>query len=123
MPHTHHASVESAWVSAGLILVALIYLRGWFRLRRLNLDVQAWRARGFMLGLFLIWLATASPLSSLDHESLTAHMVQHLLLMTFAPPLILLGVPVKPLMHGMPHRFVQIMGRSFQSTGLHQVWS
>ena len=54
---------------------------------------------------------------------LTAHMVQHLLLMTFAPPLILLGVPLKTLVYGLPHRLVQVMRRSFQSTGLHQVWS
>ena len=124
MPHAHHASVASALVSAGLILVALIYVREWIRLHRLNLDnVQAWRAGGFMLGLFLIWLAIASPLSALDHEMLTAHMVQHLLLMTFAAPLILLGAPVKTLLYRLPHRLVQVMGRSSQSTGLHQVWS
>jgi putative membrane protein len=124
MPHTHHASVGFSWISAGLILAALIYLRGWLRLRRLNLDsVQAWRAGGFMLGLFLIWLAIASPLSALDHEMLTAHMVQHLLLMTFAAPLILLGGLVETLLYGMPHRLVQVRGRSFQSSGLHHVWS
>ena len=124
MPHTHHASVGFTWISAGLILAALIYLRGWLRLRRLNLDsVQACRAGGFMLGLFLIWLAIASPLSALDHEMLTAHMVQHLLLMTFAAPLILLGATLKTLLYGLPYRFVQAMSRSFQSTGLHKVWS
>jgi len=122
--HAHHASVESSWVSASLILVALIYLRGWLRLRRLNLDgVQAWHAGAFTLGLFLVWLATASLLSSLDHESLTAHMVQHLLLMTFAAPSILLGKPVKTLIYGMPHRLVQVMGRLFQSAGVHHVLS
>src|SRR4029077_16091198 len=124
MPHAHHASVESSWISASLILVALIYLRGWLRLRRLNLgSVQPWRAGGFMLGLFLIWLAIASPLSALDHEMLTAHMVQHLLLMTCAAPLILLGAPVKTLLYRLPHRLVQVIGRSFQSSGLHHVWS
>ena len=122
MPHAHHASVEFSWISAVLILAALVYLRGLLRLRRLDLDgVQAWHAGGFILGLFLIWLATASPLSSLDHESLTAHMVQHLLLMTFAAPSILLGKPVKTLIYGMPHRLVQVMGRPFQSAGVHHV--
>src|SRR6266852_3591087 len=122
MAHAHYASVESSWVSASLILVALIYLRGWLRLRRLNLDsVQAWSAGGFMLGLFLIWLAIASPLSALDHEMLTAHMVQHLLLMTFAAPLILLGAPVKTLIYGMPHRLVLVMGRLFRLAGVHYV--
>jgi putative membrane protein len=124
MPHAHHASVESAWVSVGLILVAFIYLRGWLRLRRLDLGrVQDWRAGGFILGLFLIWLAIGSPLRTLDHESLTAHMVQHLLLMTFAPPVILLGASAKTLLYGMPHRLLQVAGQSFQSTGLPQVWS
>jgi putative membrane protein len=122
MPHAHHASVAFSGISAGLILAAFIYLRGWLRLRRLDPDgAQAWHAGSFILGLFLIWLATASPLSSLDHESLTAHMVQHLLLMTFAPPLILLGAPVKPLLYGMPHGLVQVMGRLFQSAGVHHV--
>src|SRR6266436_3011700 len=122
MPHAHHAAVEFSWISAGLILAALIYLRGLLRIRRLDLDgVQAWHAVGFILGLFLIWLATASPLSSLDHESLTAHMVQHLLLMTFAAPLILLGKPVKTLIYGMPYRLVQVTGRLFQSAGVLQV--
>jgi putative membrane protein len=124
MPHTHHALVESAWVSAGLILAALIYLRGWVRVRRLDRDrVGGWRAASFTLGLLFIWAATASPLAALDHDMLTAHMVQHLLLMTFAPPLILLGASVKTFVYGLPHRFVQVMGQLFQSIGLHQVWS
>jgi len=124
MPHAHHASVESSWIAASLILVALIYLRGWLRLRRLDLDgVRAWHTGGFMLGLFLIWLATASPLSALDHEMLTAHMLQHVLLMTFAPPAILLGAPVKTLMYGMPHRLAKVMGESFRASGLHQMLS
>jgi putative membrane protein len=123
MPLAHHA-VESSWISASVILVALLYLRGWLHLRRLGPDcVQAWRAGAFIVGLFLIWLAIASPLSPLDHEMLTAHMVQHLLLMTFAAPLILLGKPVKTLIYGIPHRLEPVTDRSFQSTGLHQVWS
>ena len=122
MPHAHHASVESVWVSVGLILAAFIYLRGWLRLRRLDLDsVQAWRAGSFMLGLFLIWLAIASPQSALDHEMLTAHMVQHLLLMTFAAPLILLGARAKTLVNGLPHRFLQVLGQLFRSKRLHQM--
>jgi len=54
-----------------------------------------------------IWIATASPLAALDHEMLTAHMVQHLLLMTLAPPLILLGMLRKPLAHGLLRRFLR----------------
>jgi cytochrome c oxidase assembly factor CtaG len=37
----------------------------------------------------------------LDEELLTAHMVQHLLLMTIGPPLVLLGYPALVLWHGL----------------------
>ena len=123
MPHTHHAAFESFWASAVLILAALVYVRGWVRIRKLEHDsVSGWRAVCFLLGLFLIWLAIASPLSTLDHESLTVHMVQHLMLMTFAPPLILLGASPKAWLYASPHRSVQVASQSFQSTGLPQVW-
>ena len=43
------------------------------------------------LGVAVLLLAAASPLAHLDHHLLTAHMVQHLLLMLLAAPLIMLG--------------------------------
>jgi putative membrane protein len=108
MPHTHHAAVESFWASAVLILVALIYVRGWVRLPRLERDcVGGWRVASFLQGLFFIWLALASPIAALDHDLLTLHMVQHLLLMIIAAPLIWLGVPTKTPQNGLPRRFVE----------------
>jgi cytochrome c oxidase assembly factor CtaG len=59
-----------------------------------------------MGGLFSLWAAVGSPLAVLDHQFLTAHMVQHLLLMTVAAPLILLGAPVMMLLRGSPQRSV-----------------
>jgi cytochrome c oxidase assembly factor CtaG len=47
--------------------------------------------------LFLIWIASASPLALYDAHSLTGHMVQHLLLMSLAPALIWLGEPIRAL--------------------------
>jgi len=43
------------------------------------------------LGLAVLWIAVASPFAHLTHHLLTAHMVQHLLIMMVAAPLILLG--------------------------------
>jgi len=124
MSHTHHVAFGSFWASAALIFAAVVYLRGWVRVRRLDRDsVGGWHAASFALGLLFIWIATASPLAALDHDMLTAHMVQHLLLMTFAPPLILLGASLKTFVYGLPHRFVQVVGQLFKSTGLHQVSS
>jgi cytochrome c oxidase assembly factor CtaG len=53
--------------------------------------LPAWRAAAFLLGGATIWAALGSPLASGDAGSLTGHMVQHLLLMSLAPPLMLLG--------------------------------
>ena len=116
MQHAHHAAFESLWVSAPLILVALVYARGWLRVRKLDLHtIETWRAGSFVLGLLFIWLALASPIAALDHELLTIHMVQHLLLMTLAPPLIWFGAPMKPLLHGLPQGFGNVMSHCFRS--------
>ena len=103
-------------LTLAVILAASLYLRGWIHLRSVSIHaIPAWRACSFVLGLFLIWLAVGSPLSTFDEELLTVHMVQHLLLMTFAPPLILLGAPVMPFLHGLPRQFVQsVVGPLFR---------
>ncbi len=106
-------SVLESWttpvpLTLAITLVAFLYLRGWlhFQSRCVNI-IPTWRAECFLLGLFLIWLALGSPLAAFDETLLTVHMVQHLLLMTLAPPLILVGAPVMPLLHGLPQYFVR----------------
>jgi cytochrome c oxidase assembly factor CtaG len=51
-----------------------------------------WRFASVAGGIAAAATAVASPLSHLDHHSLVAHMVQHLILMLVAAPLILLGM-------------------------------
>jgi putative membrane protein len=104
--HTHHGASQSFWVSCASIFAALVYLRGCLRLGTHDQgNFGKWRVGSFLLGLFLIWLAIASPIAALDHELLTVHMVQHLLLMTLAPPLIWLAAPLKPMLYGLPQAF------------------
>jgi putative membrane protein len=90
-------------VNVALCLAALIYTRGWLRLRAAfpNL-ISARRLAAFSAGLASVWLAIGSPMEAFDDVSLTVHMVQHLLLMVIAPPLILLGAPALPLLRGLP---------------------
>lgn len=54
-------------------------------------------------GLATGWIVVASPLAHLDHHLLTAHMVQHLLLMVVAAPLILLATRHSFNMRWRPH--------------------
>lgn len=93
---------------ATLLLTAIIYMRGWRRGRQLlRSPADRERLAAFLSGLLIIFLATESPLDAFDHFYLSAHMAQHLLLMMFAPPLILLGQPTLPLLRGLPKQFVK----------------
>ena len=86
-----------------LVLTALTYLRGvWLLCRAGYPNLPAWRIGSFALGLFALWFALASPLDTFSPFVLTAHMLQHMLLMMVAPPLILLGEPLIPIVRGMP---------------------
>ncbi len=92
-------------LTSALVLVALVYLRGWGRLRNNSLHlISLWRVAAFMGSLFLLWIVVGSPLSALDHELLTIHMINHLVLMTVAAPLMLAGAPGLVLLQGIPAR-------------------
>src|SRR5215469_14922896 len=86
-----------------IVLTALTYLRGAWLLRRAGYpDLPAWRITTFLLGLLALWFALASPLDTFSSFVLTAHMLQHMTLMMVAPPLLLLGEPLIPIVRGMP---------------------
>ena len=53
-------------------------------------------------GTLTLWLALASPIDPMGQFLLTAHMAQHLILMSIAPPLVILGAPQVPLLRGLP---------------------
>lgn len=57
--------------------------------------------------MFVLWVAIGSPLAAFDDGSLTVHMIQHILLMLVIPPLVLVGAPSLPLLHGLPQWFVR----------------
>jgi cytochrome c oxidase assembly factor CtaG len=91
------------WLTAALLVSAAIYFRGWLVLHRQS--VERWhcgRLAAFLAGLAAIFLALASPLDAFASLLLGIHMVQHLLLMMVAPPLIWLGAPMFPLLRGLP---------------------
>src|SRR6266852_3308392 len=93
--------------SVALLTIALVYWRGWSRLRRASPNPPSVRTPTiFLAGILALWIAVGSPLATLDHTRLTFHMVQHLLLMTIAAPLILLAEPVMILRHGLPERLL-----------------
>jgi putative membrane protein len=91
-----------------ILLSAAFYFRGWLFLQRASRGLfPLFRLTVFLAGLFFLWLAIGSPLSAFDESSLTVHMIQHILLMLVVPPLVLLGAPAVPFLHGLPPWFVR----------------
>lgn len=95
-------------VTLVLAFVAGVYCWGWLGLRSdLPNVLPLWRLGAFLGGVLAVWAASASVLAALDHQMLLFHMIQHLLLMTVAAPLILLGAPAITFLQGLPRGVVR----------------
>ena len=91
------------WATLGVLLTSVFYMRGWMALRQLRSTLlPTWRLVCMLAGLASFWLAIASPLDAFAGFLLTFHMIQHMLIMLVAPPLILLASPQIPLLRGLP---------------------
>jgi putative membrane protein len=91
-----------------LLLTAVIYFRGWRRIRRTRLHLfPAWRLACFFAGIASLVVAVASPLDTLGDRLLILHMAQHFVFMSIAPPLLVLAAPSVPLLRGLPRWIVR----------------
>jgi len=109
-------------LTAVLAVAAFFYVRGWLHLRAMFPKLISVRhITAFVSGLIAVWIAAGSSLAALDHELLSIHMVQHILLMAIAPALILVGAPALALMHGLPRRFGQAVAHFLRSVPVQRV--
>ena len=83
----HHHGSWSINVTLVFAVAAVFYARAWQTTAR---DIR--RLVAFLAGMLTLWIVLASPLAQMDHQQLTAHMVQHLVIMTVAAPLLLSGL-------------------------------
>jgi cytochrome c oxidase assembly factor CtaG len=60
----------------------------------------------------------ASPLDTFSGSLLFMHMVQHFVLMSIAPPLIVFGAPVVPLLRGLPRWVIRVPLRPVFASGV-----
>jgi len=105
-----------------LVIVLVLYLRGWWFARRTREhELPVWRASCFVGGVVALWIAVASPIDALDDYLLTAHMIQHFILMSIAPPLIALGAPVVPMLRGLPRVVVVVLRPMFCARWLRRI--
>jgi cytochrome c oxidase assembly factor CtaG/ferredoxin len=106
-----------------LIAIAAVYFRGWLRLHaELPRKYAPDKLVAFGSGLVALFLALNSPVDTFGGFLLQAHMIQHLLLVMVAPPLLLLGQPVMPMLRGLPRWvFKDTLGPFLSSRELKQL--
>lgn len=89
-------------VVIGLVIAAALYGAGLWRHRCRESATSYWKHLSFFAGLAALFLALASPLDALADRLFFMHQVQHLLLQTAGPMLLLLAAPQTLLIAGMP---------------------
>jgi putative membrane protein len=113
--------IWSAWnwdpfILSGIVLTSYLYFRGLRRLWRqagTGRGVACWQAATFAGGLLAVFVAVISPVDALGEALFSAHMLQHLLLVLVAAPMLVLGAPPAALAWSIPERLVGI-GRWWQ---------
>jgi putative membrane protein len=85
-------------IVAGLLIAAWLYLAG----TRRGSSAKWWRHALFFGGLTALALALLSPIEPLADHVFAIHQVEHMLLRSIGPMLLLLSQPQAALMRGMP---------------------
>jgi len=107
-------------VTCELAVITVVYVRGWRRIHRTRpAQFPAWRMAAFLGGITALFAAVASPLDTFSESLLFMHMAQHFVLMSVAPPLIVLGAPVVPMLRGLPRGFIRMLRPLFVTRILH----
>ena len=114
------------WAIVVLAVSLGVYLAGTRRIasRRRNPSRDgAIRVLAFATGWVLLALSLLSPLHALGGSLLSAHMVQHEILMVVATPLLVLGRPLVPALWAASPAWRRSIGRVARSTSLRTVWA
>jgi putative membrane protein len=102
----------------GLFFTCYLYTQGVIRLWRRagwGRGIPFWQAGAFAGGMAAIALALISPIDALGAALFSGHMVQHLLLVMVAAPLLVLSAPAAGLIWGLPAPL-----RKLSSKSIHQ---
>ena len=95
-------------VLVSLVLAAWAFARGAARRRH---PLEPWRTWSFAGALVAIGIALVSPLEPLSGSLASAHMVQHVLLVLVAAPLLAVAAPSTTLLRGSPLVVRQVSSR------------
>jgi putative membrane protein len=86
-----------------LLTVTLFYVTGWVRLRQRGAKIaNTWRLAAYLAGMGFIALALLSGIGTFESLLFFIHMIQHILMMMYAAPLIMLASPFTIGVWGLP---------------------
>jgi putative membrane protein len=128
----HHAAREALqwggewWVLACLALSLLLYVAGAWRLwprTGLSRPRMARQCVWFGAGWLALVVALASPLDAAGSLALSAHMVQHELLMIVAAPLMVLGRPLGVWVWALPPSWRGSVGAATRARPVAALWT
>lgn len=112
----------TAWL--GIVVAAVGYTVGtralWQSAGR-GRGIAVWRTRAFGAGLGVLVLALCTPIATVSASLFSWHMVQHLLLVQFAAPLLILGLPSVAFAWALPPRARRALPRAVNSGALRTV--
>ena len=110
-------------VTAGVVIVAGLYAWGMVRVRRRHpaRPWPLWRGLIFLLGLLVIVFATEGGVGTYDDTLFWDHMIQHLMLLMVAPPLLVTGQPMTLLLHASRNPLHTWVKRALRSGPVHAI--
>jgi cytochrome c oxidase assembly factor CtaG len=119
------ASWWTLWNGAPLLLISmgsvtagygLGLARIWGRMG-LGRGISRWQAGSFAAGVGALVLSLLSPVNALSADLSSVHMIQHMLLMMVAAPLMVLGHPSLAFLWALPASWRPVFGRASRRMG------
>jgi cytochrome c oxidase assembly factor CtaG/cytochrome c2 len=120
------ANVWRNWGGDPGSLLSIMVIAVWYGVGVGRLWSSAGRGHGvsraevasFYAGILVLLVALCSPLDAVADTLFSAHMLEHVLLITVAAPLAVLGAPLLPFMWALPRRARVSAGRTWNATGM-----
>ncbi|MGQ0603926.1 MAG: cytochrome c oxidase assembly protein [Anaerolineales bacterium] len=120
-PWHHWNGDPTPWLILGVTL--WITGRGWQRYAGRGHSATLWRRAAFIAGILVLFIALISPLDALAEQLFAAHMVQHMLMVVVAAPLLTASRPLTFMLLGLPSQLRHNLGRLWnRSRRLQMIW-
>lgn len=118
-------SIMFAWTADPWTLIPIAAASLWYALgicrqlaERSETSIRPSRLLAFAAGILVLVIALHSPIDTLGEDLFSAHMVQHLLLMLAAPPLLIWSDPAIAFLRALPRAWRKAAGAAWRRSRL-----